>query len=112
MKLNDIYQFFFNPPPSYLTQEQAVSYVLSVLSQGESYPTELIHRLETEYSAYRVSDTILYSALKFLEDEKVIAGYWKKVQGRGRPRRMYRVVPEWEFRARELARFWEVNVAG
>ena len=33
MKLEDIYQFFQNPPPTYLSSEQAVGYVLSVLLQ-------------------------------------------------------------------------------
>ena len=106
MKLEDIYHFFLNPPPTYLGQELAVCYVLSVLLQGESYGTELIQRLESEYPLYRLSDTVLYSALKFLEDEKAITGYWKKVEGRGRPRRMYQVSPEWQDRAYDLARLW------
>ncbi len=77
MKLEDIYQFFENPPPTYLCQELAVCYILYVLLQGESYGTELIQRLETEYPNYRLSDTVLYSAIKFLEDNKAITGYWK-----------------------------------
>lgn len=106
MKLEDIYQFFQNPPPTYLSQELAVCYVLSVLLQGESYGTELIQRLENEGPLYRLSDTVLYSALKFLEDEEAIAGYWKKVEGRGRPRRMYQVNLEWQDQAAELTRLW------
>lgn len=106
MKLEDIYHFFENPPPIYLSQELAVCYVLSVLLQGESYGTELIQRLENEYSQYRLSDTVLYSALKFLEDEKAIIGYWKKVEGRGRPRRMYQISPEWQEHAQNLDRLW------
>lgn len=70
MELEDIYKFFENPPPTYLGQELAVCYVLSILLRGESYGTELIQRLESEYPLYRLSDTVLYSALKFLEDEK------------------------------------------
>ena len=107
MKLEDIYQFFQNPPPTYLSQELAVCYVLSVLLQGESYGTELIQRLESEGPLYRLSDTVLYGALKFLEDEKAIAGYWKKVEGRGRPRRMYQVNLEWQNQATELAGLWQ-----
>ncbi len=106
MKFDDIYQFFFNPPPIYLSKELAVCYVLSVLIKGESYGTELIQLIETDYPAYRLSDTVLYSALKFLEEELAIAGYWKKVEGRGRPRRMYRIRPDWRERAQELARLW------
>jgi DNA-binding PadR family transcriptional regulator len=106
MKFEDIYQFFQDPPPNYLNKELAVCYVLSVLMQGESYGTYLIQQLEHEYPTYRLSDTVLYSALKFLEDAGAISGYWKKVEGRGRPRRMYQIRPEWRDRAQELADFW------
>lgn len=106
MKFEDIYQFFHSPPPIYLSKELAVCYVLSVLARGESYGTELIQLIESEYAAYRLSDTVLYSALKFLEEEEAIAGYWKKVEGRGRPRRMYRIRPDWRERAQDFARLW------
>jgi DNA-binding PadR family transcriptional regulator len=76
------------------------------LLEAESYGTELIQRLESEYPLYRLSDTVLYSALKFLEDEKAIAGYWRKVEGRGRPRRMYQINPDWLAQAQELANLW------
>ena len=87
MQLEDIYQYFANPPEIYLCQEQAVCYILSVLLEGESYGSGLIQKLEREESRYRLSDTVLYAALKFLEDEGAIAGYWQKLEGRGRPRR-------------------------
>lgn len=106
MKFDDIYQFFQDPPPNYLNKELAVCYVLSVLLQGESYGTLLIQRLEKDYPTYRLSDTVLYSALKFLEESKAISGYWKKVEGRGRPRRMYQLRSEWRKKAQELAGFW------
>ncbi|TBR58150.1 PadR family transcriptional regulator [Mastigocladus laminosus UU774] len=112
MKLEDIYQFFENPPPTYLCQELAVCYILYVLLQGESYGTELIQRLETEYPNYRLSDTVLYSAIKFLEDNKAITGYWKKLEGRGRPRRMYQVSYEWTPQAQDLARLWQQYING
>ncbi len=106
MKFEDIYQFFEAPPPFYLNKELAVCYVLAVLSRGDSYGTELIQLLETEYPAYRLSDTVLYSALRFLEDESVIAGYWKKVEGRGRPRRMYQIKAETIAQSRDLTQLW------
>jgi DNA-binding PadR family transcriptional regulator len=106
MKFDDIYRFFRNPPPLYLNQELAVCYILSILLEGDSYGTELIARLERESATYRLSDTVLYSAIKFLEASGTIVGYWKKVEGRGRPRRMYRVQAEWEKQAEELGRFW------
>jgi DNA-binding PadR family transcriptional regulator len=107
MNFEDIYCFFRNPPPLYLNQELAVCYILDVLLQGDSYGTELIARLERESSTYRLSDTVLYSAIKFLEANGTIVGYWKKVEGRGRPRRMYQIEPEWTNKATELAHFWE-----
>jgi DNA-binding PadR family transcriptional regulator len=112
MKFDDIYQFFQDPPPIYLNKELAVCYVLSVLLRGDSYGTELIQLLENEYPAYRLSDTVLYSALKFLEDEEAITGYWKKVEGRGRPRRMYHVRPERLRQAQDLAHLWHEYAPG
>jgi DNA-binding PadR family transcriptional regulator len=106
MKFDDIYRFFRNPPPLYLNQELAVCYILAVLMDGDSYGTELISRLEKDSDTFRLSDTVLYSAIKFLEGSGMISGYWKKVEGRGRPRRMYRIHPDWEAKAREFASFW------
>ena len=111
MRIEDIYQYFENPPPTYLCQELAVCYILYVLLQGESYGTELIQKLETEYTTYRLSDTVLYSAIKFLEDEKAITGYWKKLEGRGRPRRMYQVSPQWQTQAQDLANLWQQYIS-
>ncbi len=110
MKFEDIYKFFQAPPPFYLNKELAVCYVLAVLTRGDSYGTELIQLLETDYPAYRLSDTVLYSALKFLEEEAIITGYWKKVEGRGRPRRMYQIQAESTQRAQDLARLWQEYV--
>jgi DNA-binding PadR family transcriptional regulator len=107
MKFEDIYKFFQAPPPFYLNKELAVCYVLAVLTRGDSYGTELINLLETDYPAYRLSDTVLYSALKFLEEENIITGYWKKVEGRGRPRRMYQIQGDAVQRAQELSRLWQ-----
>ncbi len=107
MKFEDIYQFFRQPPPIYLSKEVAVCYVLYVLVEnGDSYGTALIQSIETEHPLYRLSDTVLYNALKFLEDENMISGYWKKVEGRGRPRRMYQVRSEKMTQAKELAGLW------
>jgi len=112
MKFEDIYDFFRNPPPNYLNKELAVCYVLTVLLHHDSYGTELIQLLESDYPTYRLSDTVLYSALKFLENQAAIMGYWKKVEGRGRPRRMYRLRPDWQMKARELADLWQRYMVG
>ncbi len=108
MKFKDIYHFFEEPPPIYLSKEVAVCYVLSVLLQkGDSYGTALIQYIETDHALYRLSDTVLYSALKFLEDEGVVDGYWQKVEGRGRPRRMYQIMPEKSELANQLSALWQ-----
>ena len=106
MTLEEVYQFFTQKPVTYLTCEQAVCYILSVLLLKESYGTELIQKLETEYPNYRVSDTVLYAALNFLINEGALAADWKKVTGRGRPRRMYRLTPDWFDEAQKLAALW------
>ena len=111
MQLEDIRYFFTNPPPTYLCLEQAVCYILSVLLEGESYGTGLIAQLEGEYANYRLSDTILHAALEFLESEGAICGSWHKVEGRGRPRRVYRINPAWHDEARKLAQLWRSSVA-
>ncbi len=107
MKFQDIYHFFQEPPPIYLSKEVAVCYILSVLLKyGDSYGTALIQRIEEDSSLYRLSDTVLYSALKFLEDEKVVEGYWQKVEGRGRPRRMYQIRANKLDLAQQLDSLW------
>ncbi|CCH66972.1 Circadian period extender Pex [Richelia intracellularis HH01] len=107
MKLEDIHQFFESPPPTYLCQELATCYILYILIHMESYGTELIQKLESEYPTYRLSDTVLYSAIKFLEEEGAVIGYWKKLEGRGRPRRMYQISPEWQKIAEDLSTLWQ-----
>lgn len=107
MKIEDIYLFFSTPQPFFLNQELATCYVLSVLLKKDSYGTELIQLLEGDYRNYRLSDTVLYNALKFLESSKLITGYWKKVEGRGRPRRMFQINPEMHSQADELAKLWQ-----
>ncbi|MGK7904494.1 MAG: PadR family transcriptional regulator [Hormoscilla sp.] len=111
MKINDIYGFFLEPPPIYLNKELAVCYILSVLLGADSYGTELMGLLEKQYPIYRLSDTVLYSSLKFLEEEQLITGYWQKVTGRGRPRRMYHIRSPWRPQAIDLARLWQDYVA-
>ena len=41
-----------------------------------------------------------------MEGEGVISGYWKKVEGRGRPRRMYQIDSQWQERSEELSQLW------
>ncbi len=106
MTFQEIYRFFQDPPPIHLNTELAVCYVLSILLGKDSYGTELIRLLKKQHPRYRLSDTVLYSALKFLEEEGMITGYWKKLARRGRPRRMYQILPQWLPQAQELAHLW------
>jgi len=106
MTFEDIYQFFNNPPPTYLNRELAVCYVLDFLLQKESYGTELIEQLPEQFPQYRLSDTVLYGALNFLEQSGMIQGYWQKLKGRGRPRKMYSIVRGYQDKAEELAKLW------
>ncbi|WP_421657700.1 PadR family transcriptional regulator [Leptothermofonsia sp. ETS-13] len=106
MTIQDIFNFFAGPPILFLNHELAVCYVAATLLQEDSYGTEMIQRLETEYPGYRVSDTVLYDSLKFLIAEEAITSYLKKVSGRGRPRRMYQIKPEAKEKLQDLARFW------
>jgi DNA-binding PadR family transcriptional regulator len=105
-RINTIFQYFEKPPATYLNQELAVCYVLSMLLEKDSYGTELIQWIEQNKPSYRLSDTVLYSALKFLEDENLTVSYWKKTEGRGRPRRMLQIVEENRSQCEKLAQLW------
>ncbi|MBV9388197.1 MAG: helix-turn-helix transcriptional regulator [Chroococcidiopsidaceae cyanobacterium CP_BM_ER_R8_30] len=107
MKLEDIYNYFQNPPPIFIGPEPAVCYLFSILLQRDTYATELISHLETAYPNLQLSDTVLYTVIRFLERERAITDYWQRVEGRGRPRRMYKLVPQWQTRATELAELWQ-----
>lgn len=107
MNFQDIYTFFEEPPPIYLGKEAAVCYVLATLMQkGDSYATALIQSLETDYPQYRLSDTVLYGALKFLESEDIVDGYEQRAEGRGRPRKMYHIKEDKLDLAKQLSRLW------
>ena len=99
MELEQVYQFFRTPQPAYLRPEVAVCYVLSVLLSRESYATELRKNLENEHPQCLLSDTVLSSVLDFLESENAITFYCQKLPGRGRPRRMLKLNPQWRTKA-------------
>jgi DNA-binding PadR family transcriptional regulator len=109
LSLAKIYQYFQFPPPIYLNPEEAVCYILSVLLEGDSYGTELMDKLKEKFPVYQVSDTVLYVALNFLEKEGITKPYWKKTEGRGRPRRMYSLTAEWRKEVQTLANFWDTQ---
>jgi DNA-binding PadR family transcriptional regulator len=108
MKFQDINNFFKEPSRIQLVKEVAVCYVLAMLlEKGDLYGTALVQWLEVNYPRYRLSDTVLYTALKFLEEEQaVIEGYWQKAEGRGRPRRMYTIRAEQVELAQQFGQLW------
>lgn len=110
MELENIYHFFQSPSPVYLNKELAVCYILNVLLVQDSYATELLQMLAHCYSSYLLSDTVLYEALQFLEEQSVISFYSRKAEGRGRPRRMCRINSAYREDGQNLARLWEKYV--
>jgi DNA-binding PadR family transcriptional regulator len=111
MEIEDIYKFFENRSPTFLNAEVTVCYILHTLLQGDSYGTELIQRLRQQHPTLSVSDTVLYDALKFLEQEEFLTKYVGKLEGRGRPRQMLQLAPEFRAKAQEFANLWENFVA-
>lgn len=105
MNFEDVYNFFREARPQHLNKELATCFCLSVLLSKDTWGTELIQTVESG-GQYLLTDRILYSALKFLEGENVISGYWKSVEGQDRPRRMYQLMPEHRERAEEMAELW------
>lgn len=111
MNLQDIYHYFQSPPPVYLGKEVAVCYILAILiDNGESYGTGLIQHIKAEHTPYRISDTVLYSALEFLTDEGMIQSFWQSAPTRGRPKRMFSVRPEKLDDAKRLAQLWHQHL--
>lgn len=108
--IESIQEFFRSPPPTYLGKEQTVCYILSVLLDKDSYGTELMEQLEKKSPTYRLSDTVLYAALSFLEEKVIAVPYWKNEEGRGRPRRMWRLAAQWREEAQTLADFWNDQI--
>lgn len=112
MNLQDIYHYFQSPPPVYLGKEVAVCYILAILiDNGESYGTALIQHIKDEHPPYRLSDTVLYSALEFLTDEGMIQSLWQSAPTRGRPKRMFSVRPDKLDEAKHLAQLWHQYLA-
>lgn len=107
MKLQDVFQYFQSPPPVYLRKEVAVCYILAILIEvDESYATGLVRHLTDEHPPYRISDTVLYSALEFLTDEGMIQSYWQNAPSRGRPKRIFSIKAEKLDEAKRLAQLW------
>ena len=109
LSIDGINEHFQSPQLIYLGKEQAVCYVLRTLLAGDTYGTELIDALEKNFPRYRLSDTVLYIALQFLENEGITIAYSKKTEGRGRPRRMYKLAASRRKEAQALALLWSAT---
>lgn len=84
--------WFESPSPEFMSVEEAISYILSVLlTKGKSYPSEMLAARST--ADVQCSDTILYRALAFLIEQKMVIHQSTKAKGRGRPREVYQINP-------------------
>lgn len=68
-------------------------------------------QLAQQHPSLHISDMALYKALQFLEQEQFIVRYTQQLEGRGRPRQMFQLVPAVRPQAQELAQLWEGFVA-
>lgn len=107
MDFQDIYHFFEEPPPQYLSKELAVAYILSVLLEGESSSVVMLERLAFTHPTYRLSEHVLRMTLDFLLAKGVVQSRWEQPQGRGRPRRLYWLTPQSRSLAQDLAQRWQ-----
>lgn len=107
-KLDAVYLFFREHPPVFINNQLAVAYVLSVLVRQDSYGTELMEALKNEETIFRVSDTVLWNAFRFLRSEDIVEEYsTEKHEGRGRPRKMFKLREKYRPQAKELALLWD-----
>ncbi|MBS1650860.1 MAG: PadR family transcriptional regulator [Bacteroidetes bacterium] len=83
--------------------------ILSILSQGDAYPTEIIDKLKT--SKLVVVEGTLYPLLTRLKNSGLLAYRWEESTG-GPPRKYYRLTELGENYLKELQNSWKelVNV--
>lgn len=86
--LSDIEHYFQQPPPLFLDLELAICWVLACLLQNDSYPSGILHSLQSEHPQLRLSETVLHQAVDFLDQQEMLDCYTKRCPSRGRPRRM------------------------
>lgn len=111
IQAEEIIDWFSTPQIRFLGIEEAIAYVLHSLFIKDSYGTGLINDLD---GSRRISDTVLYAALNFLTDQKMVTSHRKRSPGRGRPRRIYSIdlnSPDLA-KAREIATCWHQYLDG
>ncbi len=95
MSLETVIQFFEQDQTRWLNKYQAIGYVLWRLSQTDSYFSEMLNQIAVDFPGVNVSDTILNEALHFLVKRGAITSRIEKAEGRGRPRKMYSLQPDY-----------------
>lgn len=74
------------PKVHQLSLPEAMAFAIVQAQQGPIY---LSGFMASAKPGFPMSDTIAHAALKSLEEDGAIEGYWEKAEGKGRPRRMY-----------------------
>lgn len=101
--LKSIKDFFENPPVTYFQIEQAKILVVAttLLRPDMAYGTGIINDI-CQHTFSQLSDTVFYRAVVELEKEGVISSYRQNVEGRGRPRRYFKINDEYVPDAQKL----------
>lgn len=69
--------------------------ILAFLAGRDMYGYEISQEIENRSKGQiEVKEGTLYPILYRLEEKKVIESYWEAPEGRGKPRKYYRITPE------------------
>lgn len=104
--LSDIEHYFQQPPPLFLDLELAICWVLACLLQNDSYPSGILHSLQSDHPQLRLSETVLHQAVDFLDQQEMLDCYTKRCPSRGRPRRMLHLHQDARTEAERLMGPW------
>ena len=74
--------------PHQLNTPETMALAAAMLLKGPIYLSGLMQSVP---EGFLLSDTTANSALKSLEEGKITEDYWEKTEGKGRPRRMYKL---------------------
>jgi len=81
--------------------------VLSLIAKEESYGYSIISMIkEQTQGRIEIKEGSLYPVLYRLEDASAIESVWHHPEGRGVPRKYYRILPEGERRLSRLREEW------
>jgi hypothetical protein len=91
-----------------LVAASSVPFVLSILSEGDSYGYAIIQRVK-ELSGGKIewTDGMLYPVLHWLEDRRMVRSRWEKADS-GRKRKYYSLQPEGHQALRQQKEQWKV----